>query len=429
MVNVLFILADALRADRLHCCGNPQPTSPTIDRLAREGVLFTNVIANANHTVPGLVSAFTGLYVVSHGIGDQEAFKQWPERWQGWRTPFHVLRDAGCLIAGDDPEFYHPLGFETGGRDLHAAIDRHAGRRFFLWHRSEETHLPYNPPPPLDTAFLHAGFTVSPSLRERLEIVRRSLIVHKPGLVSRQEAGPVDAIQREGYQRTVGIAAFDPAERPALLSLYDGCVRMLDQEIAGYVDHLSRLGILDDTLLVITSDHGEQLLERGAVGHSSCSLEGNLYDENIRIPLILRCPRLLPQGRTIHRQVSQVDIMPTLLDLFDLAMPQPCDGRSLLPLVLDPEAEFPEEAYAETSPCGWQALDGDRRMIWCIRRPPWKLIRYSSPPKEDRCELFDLNADPGESKLVAEQYPDAAQGLRARLDAWLARKQLSIRPA
>jgi len=418
MVNVLFILADALRADRLHCCGNPQPTSPTIDRLANEGVLFRNVTANSNHTVPGLVSLFTGLYVVSHGIGDQAAFREWRQRWRGRHTPFHVLREAGYQVAGDDPEFYGALGYDAGGRDVHAALDELAARPFFLWHRSEETHLPYDPPPPWDTAFLPPGWAISPSLDERLKVVRRSLIVHRPGLVSRQESGPADAIQREGYERTVGVGAFDPAERPALLALYDGCVRMLDTEIAGYVDHLARLGILDRTLVVITSDHGEQLLERGAVGHSSCSLEGNLYDENIRVPLVLRCPALLPQGKVVDRQVSQVDVMPTLVELLGLAMPGPCEGRSLLPLVRDPAAAFAEEAYAETSPCGWQALDDDRRMIRCVRRPPWKLIQYLEPPAGPDYELFNLAGDPGETRNLAPIRPDMLAVLREKLEEW-----------
>ena len=87
-MKVLFILADALRADRLHCCGNPWPTSPTIDRLAAEGVRFTNVIANANHTVPGLVSAFTGLYVTAHGIRDQASFSNWCDPGAGDARPF-----------------------------------------------------------------------------------------------------------------------------------------------------------------------------------------------------------------------------------------------------------------------------------------------------------------------------------------------------
>jgi arylsulfatase A-like enzyme len=417
-MKVLFILADALRADRLHCCGNPWPTSPTIDRLAAEGVRFTNVIANANHTVPGLVSAFTGLYVTAHGIRDQASFSNWCESWRGRRTPFHVLRENGYQVAGDDPEFYCALGFERNGRDVNATLGQLAQQEFFLWHRSEETHLPYDPPPPWDTAFLPPKFVISPSLAERLQVVRKSLLVHKPGLVSKLESGARDAIERDGYQRTVGIATFTPEERPALLALYDGCVRMLDQEIAGYLGRLRELGILEDTLIVVSSDHGEQLLERGAVGHSSCSLEGNLYDENLRIPLLLHCPALLPRGRTIQRQVSQVDIMPTIVELLGLSMPGPVAGRSLVPLIHGRATDFVEEAYAETAPCGWQALDTDRRMMWCVRRPPWKLVRYHDPQNGDRAELFNIQLDAGEQHNGLSQPPEIGAGLDALLDRW-----------
>lgn len=419
-MNVLFIVADALRADRLHCCGNPSPTSPTIDRLAAEGVLFTNVIANANHTVPGLVSAFTGWYVTEHGIRDQARFQAWREAWAGRRTPFHTLQENGYLVAGDDPEFYGALGFDRNSRDLHVALDQCARQKFFLWHRSEETHLPYDPPPPWDTAFLPPDFAISPSLHERLQVVRKNLLVHKPGLVSKLESGTPDAIQREGYQRTVGIATFAPEERPALLALYDGCVRMLDEEIAGYLARLEEVGVLHNTLIVLTSDHGEQLLEHGAVGHSSCSLEGNLYDENIRIPLLLHCPARLPRGRVIHPQVSQVDIMPTIFQWLGLAMPSPVSGRSRVPLVEGTALNFEEEAFAETSPCGWQALDSDRRMIWCVRRPPWKLIRYHDPIGGDREELFNLDRDPGEQQDVLCQQPEISAALAPRLDRWIA---------
>src|SRR3989339_1417303 len=342
-MNVLFLVADALRADRLHCCGNPRPTSPAIDRLASEGVLFPHVIANANHTVPGLISAFTGEYVTAHGVRDQATFSDWKRLWSGRRTPFHVLRDSGYRVVADDPEFSSPRGFGESGREVEPALRRLARDKFLLWHRSEETHLPYDPPPPWDSAFLPPGFAVSPSLAERLKVVKKSLLVHKPGLVSKLESGSRDAIERQGYQRTVGIAAFAPEERPAILALYDGCVRMLDDEVDGYVRLLGELGILDHTMIVITSDHGEQLLERGAVGHSSCSLEGNLYDENIRIPLILHCPALLPRGTIVDRQVSQVDIMPTVLDLLGLEMPGRVAGRSLAPLIRGSAEAFAEE--------------------------------------------------------------------------------------
>jgi arylsulfatase A-like enzyme len=421
-MNVLFIIADALRADRLHCCGNPQQTSPVIDRLAREGVLLTNVIANANHTVPALVSAFTGLDVLSHGINDQVTFQRWGDLWRGRRTPFHVLRDHGYVVAGDDPPVYVPLGFDVGGRDVRANVRKHADRPFFIWHRTEETHLPYNPRPPYDTAFLPQCFVMSDSVRQRLQVIRTCLVVHRPGLTARVESGSADAIEMEGYQRTVGVAEFTESDRPAVLGLYDGCVKMLDEEVELYLSLLEEMRILEDTLVVLTSDHGEQLLERGAVGHSSCSLEGNLYEENIRVPLILRCPAILPRGKVIDCQVSQVDIMPTLFELLDLEMPEWADGRSLVPIIFGQQTDFCEEAYAATSPCGWQALDNDQRMIWCIRRPPWKLIRYSSPQTADKHELFNLRDDPGERHNLIDSHPDVGLPLQRKLNAWIARK-------
>jgi len=424
-MNVLFIIADALRADRLHCCDNPHETSPVIDRLAGDGVLFTNLIANANHTIPALISAFTGQYVVTHGIRNQESFQSWSDLWKGRRTPFHVLRDHGYLIAGDDPQVYAPLGFDAGSRDVQANLRQLADRRFFLWHRTEETHLPYDPRPPYDTAYLPDDFVMTDSLRERLQVLMTSIVVHKPGLTARLELGGADAIEVEGYQRTLGIAEFDARDRPAILGLYDGCVKMLDEEIERYLNLLEQLGLLENTIVVLTSDHGEQLLERGAVGHSSCSLEGNLYDENIRVPLFLRCPSVLPKGKVIGRQVSQVDIMPMLFEILDLEMPKRVDGRSLLPLILGQGGEkgpfLREEAYAETSPCGWQALDDDQRMIWCIRQPPWKLIKYFDPQAGETYELFNLEDDPQETQNIVDRHRGVGQMLREKLNAWISK--------
>lgn len=416
-VNVLLLVCDALRADHLGCCGYGRETSPFMDRLAREGVLFRNTVANCNHTLPGLLTAFTGLDQAGHGIVDPASFGRWARSWQDRKTPFSTLRENGWTVAGQDIAIYRPLDFDLEIRDPLQALGELAGKRFFLWYRPETTHLPYDPPAPYDTLFLPPGYEPPPGAGEKLGLVRSRLIVHRPGLVSRLESGEEDPINKEGYERTFGVATFREDEIPAVTALYDGEVRHLDDEIRAYVGRLEELGILDETLVVITSDHGEQLLERGALGHSSCSLEGNLHDENIMIPLIMRCPRLLPRGVTVTRQVSQADIMPTVFDLLGLSLPGRVDGSSLLPLVGNENAVFPEEAWAMTQPCGWQVMKGDRRMIYCLRTPGWKLVLDRDPdrPEPDGYRLFDLRRDPGETRDVISRHPGIAASMREKL--------------
>ncbi|MBU0716243.1 MAG: sulfatase-like hydrolase/transferase, partial [Verrucomicrobia bacterium] len=176
------------------------------------------------------------------------------------------------------------------------------------------------------------------------------------------------------------------------------------------------------TLIIITADHGEELMERGHVGHCSCNLKGTLYDESIKVPLIMRYPRKLPQGKVIQRQISQIDIMPTVFDLLDLPKPSWMDGRSTLPLINGGAVEFREEVYAETTPAGWQALENDDREIWCVRTEEWKLILYTTADRhEKRWELFNLKSDPAEIKNIFDQRRDICDGLMPKLTAYLER--------
>ncbi|MBN1444790.1 MAG: sulfatase [Candidatus Omnitrophica bacterium] len=420
-MNIVFVLCDALRPDHLGCYGYQKGTSPFIDKLAGEGVLFLNTVSNCNHTLPGLISAFTGLYQTTHKIDGPANFQRWGSLWQGEKTPFMQLRDNGYVVGGQDPEIYKHLGFDVEVKDIAVSVETHKNSRFFLWYRPETTHLPYNPPPPYDTLFMPAGYEISDTTREKLNLVKNKLIIHRPGFVSRLENGEDDPISKPGYERTYGITTFTEEERPAVVALYDGEVRSLDDEIKRYADKLERLNLLDETIFIITSDHGEQLLERGALGHSSCSMEGTLYDENIKIPLIIRCPRLLPQGRIIKKQVSQVDIMPTIFDMLGLAIQGTVDGKSLLPLIREERTDFHEVAYAMTQPCGWQLMKGDDRMLYCLRTPDWKLIRFNDPRSSvsEDYRLYNLQNDPGEEVNLASENPQITERLKKKLELWI----------
>ncbi len=432
MPNILFIIADALRPGNLHCYGYKKETSPNIDKLASEGVLFKNAIAHSNHTAPGLVSLLSGLYPTTHGIDSPKNLANWEKLWKGWTTPFDELIKKGYLTVGQDLWAYGRLNYKIEAKNIVEFISKNENKNFFLWERIETTHLPYNPVPPYDEMFLPKGYKISEATLKKLEIIKSKSIVHRPGLISQVESGvpnvlevPEDLVKK--YPRTVGIINLSEEDKIPIVALYDGEVKTLDNLIGQYIKKLEELGILDETIIILTADHGEELLERGSVGHSSCSLSGTLYDENIKIPLIIRYLPAIPKGKVIKTQVSQVDVMPTIFKMLNFKCPGKIDGISLLPLIKEEKIDFKEETYAETLKCGWQVLKGDKRRIWCIRTPNWKLIYYSNPLnlKENYYELFNLKNDPYEKINIIDKNPDIYKKLKGKLDNWLS-KALSL---
>ena len=424
MPNVLLLMVDAMRADRLHCYGNPWETSPAMDRIAADGVLFENTISHASHTLPAMASVLTGLDPKSHGLTDPRT------------TPLQQLERSGLTVAGFNTFLYYHFGREVNIENVGEAlpfIEAHRDKPFFLWQFNEQVHLPYNPPPPYDTAFLPEGYEASEGTAERANIVRNTMIVHPPGRISQFEkdqaegkSGGFEAdLDREiDYERSAAAVSFKPEDRIPIAALYDGEVRTVDDEIDQYLNKLEELGILDDTIVIISSDHGEELLERGNVGHSSCSLAGTLYEEAIRVPLIIRYPRALPRGKRIKTQVSQVDMMPTIYELLGLEMPIDADGRSLVPLINGDNANSTQETFAITLPCGWQSLAEDFRQIWCVRTPKWKLIYNDfAPMEESYYELYDLENDRGETNNIVEHNAQVTEDLKQKLHHWIRKKE------
>ncbi len=438
MPNVLLIVADALRADRLHCYGNNWQTSPVIDRLAAEGVLFQQLIAHSNHTLPCVGSIFTGLDPLSHGLTDPRTHLQYS--WGNWQTPFEILEQSGFAMGGFDAYMYYHFGRHINienGAQAAPFIEEHRDKPFFLWQFIEQVHLPYNPKPPYDTAFLPQDYSVSKSTAERLKIVKSTMIIHPTGVISQYELDQIegrsnkfeaDADREIDYTRSAVAVDFQGEDRIPIAALYDGEVRTLDDQIGEYIRNLEELGILDETIVIVTSDHGEELLERGNLGHASCCLAGTLYEEAIRVPLVVRYPRCLPRGKTIETQVSQIDIMSTIFEMLGLQMPVETEGYSLLPLIHGRRTDVVEETFAETRPCGWQTLKDDHRRIWCIRTPKWKLIYNDfAPQAESYYELYDLEKDCGEKNNVFTHNPGISEGLKQKLHKWMNKERRGSR--
>ena len=421
-MNVLFIAPDALRPANLDCYGYPKKTSPCIDKLAKEGVLFKNAVSTTSHTMPAIVSMFTGLDPITHGVDGPGAYDMWSKEklWKQWKTPFEILKENGYITAGCDKWMYGGLKYDVEIKDLKKSIGEYKNENFFLWWAPYQTHLPYNPKPPYDTMFMPEE--ISSSTSEKLKIIKSTMIIHKPGLLSKFEQQQAQGILEPAtHTRSAGSMLFLEEDKPAIMALYDGEVRTQDEEIENYIKKLEEFGLLDDTMVVLTSDHGEEIGERGSIGHASCSLAGALYDEVIRVPLIIRHPKVLPKGKVVESQVSLIDIMPTLFEILGLEIPKETEGHSLVPLIKGDNVDLKEEAYLETTPCGWQALQGDERKIYAIRTPEMKLIYNDDPNNKDKCtyELYNLKDDPGEKRNLINDMPDVANQFKDKLHNWI----------
>lgn len=420
-MNILLILNDAFRPDHIGCFGYPKPTTPIIDSLAAEGVVFRNVISTASHTLPPIVSMVMSEWASTHGIVSPSRYAQWIEdtNWKTRETPLKILQSRGYRIEGELVRRWAPLGFEidTPGDEITAFLEDPPSHPWFFMAEPYPTHLPYNPPEKYYRKFLDPGIQEpSAESRKRLEVVKNFLIVHPSGVLSKLEAGEEETLpddeSDESHKRSAGEVDLLPEDLPHINALYDGEVKVFDDLVGTWTEALRENDQLNNTLIIITSDHGEELMERGHVGHSSCNLMGTLYDESIKVPLIMRCPGKIPAGAVIDRQISHVDLMPTVFELLEIQPPSFMEGSSLLPLLgchgSPPTTEKPvfrPHAFSETTPAGWQALKNDDRQMWSIRSEKWKIILTASKKYTiETYEVYNLIDDPGETRDL--YHPD-----------------------
>jgi arylsulfatase len=390
--NVLLYVVDTLRADSLAPYGNPLVPTPAAVRLAREGVLYERAYTHSSWTRPSVTSILTGQLPDVHGVEGRSHDAPQSLRFLG-----ETLADAGYATGAivTNPNVASFFGFDQGWNE-YVELFVHSGRRkvgtkesrarsdevtkraiewidrteepFFLFILTTDPHTPYEPPEGFD--HFRAGEDPRP----------RS-------------------------------PAYQPDERlEQLESRYLGEVAFNDYSLGQLLDHLRALGLYDRTLVVLSSDHGEEFGEHGYRWHGR-----TLFEEQLHVPLIIRRPHESQPGRRVSTPVRLVDTVPTVLQAAGLPVPEDLPG-----VVLPPEGDAQARVvYARLQ------LDGFSSEA--LVRFPWKLIQSNASPDHDTRELgglFNLVRDPFEAEDLREERPEIVAELQSLLEERRARERL-----
>ncbi len=408
-MNLVICSLDTLRADHLSSLGNQRGLTPNLDRIAGEGSLFSQTYATDIPTQPSHTALFTGQFGIKTGIVSHfhpAAYLPEETLWlpsllrrNGYVTGAvdHLFAMKDWFIRGYDDYMPPPGRSRSPGSVINGIglpwITEHRDRDFFLFLHFWDAHIPYVPPSPFKERFTSdtAG-RVDPEIMAKLE-GRPSYPLFKQNLYDF-----LDAMPNLDY----------------IADLYDAEVAYLDFEIGNIFGHLEREGLLEDTMVVLFGDHGENMTE-----HDSWFDHAGLYDSVTHVPLVLWAPGRIPVSAP-DAMVTLVDVLPTILETLGLPEAEGINGRSLFPLMRGETATHRDAVML--SEATWQASRA-------IRTPEWKLIRFLQPTIYGRSgvELYDVRADPEEQHDVADRHPEVVAELDGRLRHWVS-AQLGGRP-
>ncbi len=412
--NIVFIVIDALRPDHLRCYGYERHTSPNMDILAQQGVRFTQAISAAGWTGESVPSLLTGVYPPTHHI----------RSWRNARNPSiqtlpDILTTRGyhCVFWSNHGSMEF-VDIQSGFQEVHlentyegdkpsvsdqqltqeiisSLEKRNKGSPFFLYIHYSGAHVPYRMPPEYKHLFSQATGDPHP---ERVPLCPESDDQYKG-------QGCIPRVVAEN-----GIT--DPAY---YVSQYDGAIAYADTQIGSLMRSLSRLGLDDNTIVILLSDHGEMLGEHGIYFNHAGGYDGG-YEENIRVPLIMRGMTEFARGEVLSEQVSTVDIVPTLLEVIGCEKPPSLQGNSLLTLHERPASYSGKHVYSFFGTGDWVV----------IRTKDWKAVHYYP---SDSWKLFHLESDPRENNNMARARPDVLDALREELDNFQKRINGASSPA
>lgn len=411
-MNIILIVIDTLRADHLGCYGYGRNTSPRIDELAQDGVRFASCYSQAPWTIPSFTTIMTGMFPEAHRVAASP-----------WNVPnanritlddrvpvlAELLLDAGYVTAAFDnlhqmashPKwfvrgynyyvnatprtglFHHHVRADHINAQLEPWLESHRRDKFFAFVHYWEPHTPYNQPSPFDTMF--------PAEIDLPTVATPDGGKYVPGW---------------GRRETLN------ARTLRAIAGYDGEIRFVDEYVGRVVGMLQRLGLWDDTLLIISGDHGECMTEHGVLFEHL-----HLYEPTVHVPLIFAGPQTRGAGKVVDSLVQHTDILPTVLDLIGVPIPPTVDGQSLKGhLNGSPDAPTRRQVHA---------LQDGKFPTRMLRTRDWKLIhryQFSEGARREMGigrELYSLADDPYELRNVADSQPAVVRRLEVEMGEWL----------
>ena len=400
--NVIVVSIDCLRADHVGLYGYDKPTTPAIDALAGDAVVYDHAVSASSWTIPSHMSMFTGLPPMFHGVNDSpDNFWAGRAKTLAPSVPYLAerLAEAGYETAAvvSSAPMSPRYGFERGFDvyRVHAAkaadvvdsaldlVARADGRRFFLFVHFIDPHWPYMP--------MVEFQSYTEEFIERFG--RRPHDISE--LIRRHQGKALEALQTDADD---------------VRTLYDAAIAYVDRELGRFFDELKRREIYDDAFVLLTADHGEAFFDHETYGHAK-----TLYQELTHVPLVVKWPQNAPTGR-IDTPVSHVDIFPTVLAVAGVP-PMPTEGADL---------RSPPEGRALVLDASWEDRFRRETML-AVRQGPYKYIAYLPFEPFDnlslqallREEFYDLSGDPNESENLIENPPVPLAPFRQRLKAYM----------
>ena len=390
---VVLISIDTLRRDHLSLYGYPRRTTPGLEGLARESVVFEDAVSTSSWTLPAHASLLTSTLPSVHGatsskVGLSPSFPGLPRLLQdagyftqAMVTHVYLSKEYGFGEGFSRHRYFPETRAEEVTDQAIRFLESKGDSDFFLFLHYYDPHWHYDPPAPYDRTF-------DPSYQ-----------------------GEATGVWWDF--KDLDADSIDPRDLHHIRALYDGEILYTDRQLERLFQEMKRLGVFDNTLLVVTSDHGEEFLEHGQWEHQK-----TLYEEQLRVPLVIKFPNVPhhPGGvidpRRVGVQVSLVDVAPTVLDVLGVPSPLIFEGRSLLAAARAGEA--PEmEAWAETE----HTIDGSRKIAVRRGASGTKSI-FTLKEGHLGIELFDLGRDPREVKRLDPGESFSAH--ERRLAAYLA---------